>query len=136
MDDAEVPFEDRHLFISSAHLTAAENVDTTKSKKILEKFATKNVVPSSRFFTKIDLADGKSEGETAGGYAKAADAAAINFMIISQSAVLQYLKHEVSKVISPDENQSGDNWKYFYRAYGYADGIEDNKAGIYLHSEE
>lgn len=58
----------------------------------------------------------------------------INFMVIEKSALLQYPKHKVNKVISPEENQTSDGWKFFYREYGLADVYENKTAGIYVHS--
>ena len=57
----------------------------------------------------------------------------INFMVIHKPALLQYPKHTVNKVISPDANQDSDGWLFFYRAYGLADVYENKVAGIYLH---
>ena len=89
-------------------------------------------MPQTRFYTSIDLADGKSEAE--GGYKKTPSTGAdINFMVIHKSAVLQYPKHTVNKIISPQENQEMDAWKFFFRAYGLADAYENKVAGIYLH---
>ncbi|MGN0784179.1 MAG: hypothetical protein ACI4MR_00785, partial [Candidatus Aphodomorpha sp.] len=91
-------------------------------------------VPQSRFYTQITLLDGSSSGETAGGYTKTASTGAdINFMIIHPSALMQYPKHTVNKIISPEANQIDDSWMFFYRAYGLADVYENKTAGIYLH---
>ncbi len=70
MDDAEVPAENRHLFITSALLTAAQNVDTTKSRDILGAFASITKVPTARFMTLVKLLDGSTTGETSGGFTK------------------------------------------------------------------
>ena len=72
MDNAEVPAENRHLFITSNLLIAAQNVDNSKSKEILASFASINKVPSGRFMTKVGLLDGSSSGETAGGFTRVA----------------------------------------------------------------
>lgn len=72
MDDDEVPTENRHLFITSALLTAAQNVDTNKSRDILDAFASITKVPTARFMTLVGLLDGKTSGETKGGFAKVA----------------------------------------------------------------
>lgn len=72
MDNAEVPPENRHLFITPALLIAAQNVDTNKSRDILGAFASINKVPSARFMTKVGLLDGSTSGETAGGFTKVA----------------------------------------------------------------
>ncbi len=133
MDEAEVPTETRILFITPALYNGVMNLDTTKSRAVLDSFAQIVKVPQSRFYTAIDLFDGTTSGETAGHFAKDAEAKNINFMIIEKSATIQYQKHLVSKVVTPEENQTADAWKFFYRSYGIADVYENKTAGIYLH---
>ena len=183
LDEDEVSPEGRYLFITPTLYNLAQNVDTYKSKAVFDGFAGVSKVPQSRFYTAIDMLDGTSEGETAGGYRKGTDhyevtaaepadwsanyanyytksgsgytavtggsapswaaetyyaktASAgkdINFMIIEKSAVIQYPKHTVNKVISPEENQFSDSWMFFFRAYGLAAIYENRAAGIYLH---
>lgn len=141
MDDAEVPTEDRHLFITPALLIAAQNVDTTKSRDILGAFALITKVPQPRFYTAIDLKDGKTSGEETGGYVKhvagseSGDVAGkdINFMVIEKSAILQFTKHNVNKAIAPEDNPDADAWIFNFREYGLADAYENKTAGIYLH---
>ena len=137
MDEDEMSPENRILYITPTLYNLAINVDTTKSKAVLDGFAKIVKVPQSRFYTAIYLKDGttKSDGvdETAGGFAKATTAKDINFMIIQKSAVIQYPKHTVNKVVTPEENQTDDSWLFFFRAYGLADVYENKAAGIYLH---
>lgn len=133
MDDAEVPTENRHLFITPAFLIAAQNVDTTKSRDILGAFASITKVPTSRFYTAISLKDGKTSGEESGGYVKATEGNDINFMIIEKSAILQFTKHNVNKAIPPEDNPDADAWIFNFREYGLADAYENKTAGIYLH---
>lgn len=135
MDDDEVPEENRILFITPTHYNAVRAVDTTKSKEVLESFSSIIKVPQSRFYTAIELKDGTTSGEEVGGFAKAADAADINFMIVHKDATLQYPKHTVNKVIAPEANQDSDGYLFFYRAYGLADVYENKRAGIYMHSK-
>ena len=133
MDEAEVPAENRILFITPTLYNAVSAVDTTKSKEVLKAFSKIETVPQSRFYTAIELKDGATGGEEAGGYAKAETGKDINFMIIHKAATLQYPKHTVNKVISPEDNQESDGYLFFYRAYGLADVYENKVAGIYLH---
>ena len=132
MDNDEVPEENRILYITPTGYNAVMNVDTTKSKEVLASFSQIIKVPQSRFYTAIELLDGTTSGEEAGGYAKATAGKDINFMIIHKPALLQYPKHVVNKVISPEQNQESDGWLFFYRAYGLADVYENKVAGIYL----
>ena len=133
MDEAEVPTDQRMLFITPTLLALTADLDTNKSKKVLEEFKAITKVPQTRFYTGIKLNDGRTSGEEAGGYAKATGAKNINFMIISKDALMQYTKHLVNKVITPEENQEADAWAFFFRAYGLADVYENKTAGIYLH---
>ena len=134
MDENEVPESQRYLFITPSLLNSALNVDTTKSKAVLDAFANIIKVPQPRFYTAITLNDGSSSGETTGGYSKDPTTGKnINFMIIHKPAVIQFSKHVVNKVITPEENQTSDGWKFFYRSYGIADAYENKLKGIYLH---
>lgn len=136
MDNDEVPEENRILFITPDLYNAVHAVDTTKSREVLASFSKIIKVPQSRFYTAIDLKDGKTEGETKGGFVKSSTGKDINFMVIHKPAVIQYTKHVVNKVISPEENQNSDGWKFPYRAYGLNDVYENKVAGIYCHHKE
>ena len=133
MDEDEVPQELRELLITPTLYNLAHAVDTTKSKEILSGFSKIVKVPQSRFYTAVKLNDGTTSGEEAGGFAKASGAKDINFMIIHKPALLQYTKHMVNKVITPEENQTSDGYIFHFRAYGLADVYENKVAGIYLH---
>ena len=135
MDESEVPMEDRHLFITPTLLGLVEDMDTTKSKEVLARFASITKVPQTRFYSAIELLDGKTSGEERGGYKKATGAAELNFEIIHKPATLQFTKHAVPKVISPELNQDADAWKYGYRNYGLCDTYENKAAGIYVHKK-
>ena len=135
MDEAEVPMEDRHLFITPTLLGLVEDLDTSKSKEVLSRFATITKVPQTRFYSAIKLNDGTTSGEQAGGYVKASGAVDLNFEIIHKPAVLQFTKHAVPKIISPEQNQDADAWKYGYRNYGLCDTYENKSAGIYVHKK-
>ena len=131
-NEDEVPAEQRYLYITPTLYGLVQDLDTTKSKQVLEGL---NVVqmPQSRMYTAITQNDGTSEGQTAGGYTKASGAKNINFMLIHKAAVIQYQKHIAPKVITPEQNQDADAWKFGYRNVGIADAYENKVAGIYLH---
>lgn len=133
MDEDEVPYEQRYLFITPTLKGMIEDLDTTKSREVLARFTQVIAVPQTRFYTAIDLKDGKTSGEEAGGYAKATAGKDINFLVVHKDAVMQYNKHIAPKVINPEANQDADAWKFGYRKYGLADVYENKVAGIYLH---
>lgn len=134
-DDEEVPVEGRNLFLTSTGATAINNLDLTTSRAILDRFASVTVVPQPRFYSAIELLDGSSVGETAGGFAKADGGKDINFLIVTNGCQIQYLKNVVNKIIDPMTNQDDDQWKFFYHLYGICEAYNNKKNGIYLHTK-
>ena len=133
MDNDEVPQSERYLFITPTLLGLVRDLDTTKSKAVLDQFAGVIKVPQTRFYTAINQLDGTTSTEEAGGYAKASGAKNINFMIVHKPAVIQFEKHVVPKIITPEQNQDADAWKFGYRNVSIADAYDNKVAGIYLH---
>jgi hypothetical protein len=132
MDEEEVSKENRYLYITPTLKGLIDDLDTTKSKEVLKLFAKVIEVPQTRFYTEIKMNDGKTTGQEKGGYKKDTAGKDINFIIIEKSAVMQYNKHIAPKVITPEQNQTADAWKYGYRKYGLADVYENKTAGIYV----
>lgn len=132
MDEDEVPEEDRYLYATPSLLNSVMGLDTTKSREVLAKFAKTQKVPQSRFYTAIDLLDGKTSGEEAGHYVKASGGKDINFMIIHKSAIIKYDKHVANDIIAPANNPNSDSYILKYRKYGLVDAYENKVAGIYL----
>ena len=130
MTDAEVPAEGRVLFINPVLNGMIRDMDTTKSKELLAKFAAVVEVPQARFYTAIEQLDGKSEGQKKGGFKKADSGFNLNFLIVEKSAVIQYQKHVAPKTVTPEQNQDADAYKFGYRNVGIADTYENKAAGI------
>lgn len=135
MDEDEVPQENRILYATATLLNSVMALDTTKSREILGKFAVKKAVPQARFYTAIDLLDGKSSDEEAGHYKKADGGADINFMIVHKPAIIKFDKHIVSNIIPAASNPDADADIVKYRKYGMVDGYENKRAGIYMNSK-
>lgn len=82
-------------------------------------------VPQTRFYTAIDLLDGKTSGETAGGYRKhvltsaSGDVAGanINYIILDRNAAVGIQKNAVTQIFAPEVNQLHDGWTFNYRFY-------------------
>lgn len=132
LNEDEVPLEGRYLFITPTLYGLIQDLDTTKSKQVLEGLTVVQV-PQTRFYTSITQNDGTTTGQTSGGYAKATDGKNINFMIIQRDAVIQFDKHVAPKVITPEQNQDSDAWKFGYRNVSIADVYDNKVAGVYLH---
>ncbi|MBP3441700.1 MAG: hypothetical protein J6L62_02750 [Clostridia bacterium] len=136
MDEDEVPYEGRILLTTSTFLGPIEDMDTTASRKALEKFSKIISVPQTRFYTAITQFDGKTEGQKKGGYAKAEGAKEINFMIIHPTALMQFNKLVKPKIVTPEQNQKSDSWKYGYRLVSLADVYQNKLAGVFCHTKE
>ena len=99
-------------------------------------------VPANRFYDAIDLYDGTSADETAGGYVKhaatttpepTAAGVGLNFMIVHPSACSAIQKHKKLRYFAPDTNQDADAHKWQVRLF-HDLLVYDNRAGlIYCH---
>lgn len=74
-------------------------------------------VPSSRMKTSYVFKDGKTEGEKEGGFAPAASAKQVNWIITVQNAPIAVTKQDKMKIIDPDTYQKADAWFIGYRRY-------------------
>ena len=92
------------------------------------------VVPSVRFQTVIDLKDGTTSGEKAGGFAAGAAAKAMNFMIVHPSACAAIQKHLTLRYFAPEVNQSKDAHLWQYRLFHDLLVYENKKGLIYAHT--
>lgn len=142
LDNAEVPYDGRILFVSPAlygYLKAGitrfvENRDRVIDSNV-EYYNDMRVisVPQARFQTAITLA-APTAANAAGGFAPASGASAINFMIVHPTAVMQVMKHYVPRIFSPAVNQEADAYKLNIR---YAHGawvLKQKTQGIYVHT--
>ena len=136
MDNAEVPAENRVLYMST-------NLRPIFAQAVSRSYggdkAISNVVDSyngiqiiyvvpTRFYTGITLNSGESEF----GYAKAEGAKDLNFMLVHTPDIMQAVKFAMPKVFTPDENQDKDMWKFQLRIYHDAYIYENKTAGVYV----
>ncbi|MBQ8082478.1 MAG: hypothetical protein IJ240_11355 [Clostridia bacterium] len=126
LDESEVPFEDRVLFILPTLRGLIEDLDTVKSRAVLGRFSEVISVPRTRMYTKITQTDN--------GYHKADGALDLNFLCVHKDAVIQFQKHIAPKVVPPELNQDADAWKFGYRSVGIAAVYQNKAAGIYAHA--
>lgn len=131
MDNDEVYYDERYLFATPDFLGMIEDLDTTKSRSVMARFAQVIQVPSSRLVTKITQKDGTTSGQTSGGWAKATDGKDLNFLVVQKAAAIQFNKLVKPKIISPEQNQTADAWKYGYRLCSLCDVYENKTAGVY-----
>lgn len=141
LDNAEVPYEGRILFVNpfiygylKGDITRyTQNGDPNVNGEI-EMYDNMRVirVPSARFNTQVTLAQPSTNSSTGGFSATGVD---INFMIVHPSAVLQVIKHQIPRLFSPEVNQEADAWKLNYRVYHDAWVLANKVNGIYVHKK-
>ena len=129
MDEAEVPLEDRILFITPTMFGLVQDLDTTKSKEVFKRVSAVVEVPQTRFNSDVTL----NSGADSWGYA--ASGKDINFMVVSKSAIVQTKKFALPKIFDPDTNQEKDAWKFQFRLYHDAFVLDNKVNGIYVHTK-
>lgn len=150
LNEKEVPEEGRVLFVSNAFYQMLKNdekimrrIDVNSNNgnidrrvRMLDGVTPVHVIPGARFLSHIQLLDGTTTDQTAGGYkAITGTSKAINFIYADKAAITGgAVKRNVSKIITPEVNQSADAYDVFYRVH-HDLIIPDNKtAGIYVHT--
>ena len=143
MNEAEVPYEGRLLFVSEKtyaglreKITRQVTNEATSINHEVELYDGMRIVrvPQSRFYTSITLHDGKTEGQTTGGYEGTGGTGyPINFMIVHPSALTKVTKHALPRIFTPMENQTANAYKFDYRIYHDTFTFENKVKGIYLH---
>jgi len=74
-------------------------------------------VPSLRMKTKYEFYDGKSTGQTTGGFVAHTEAKNINWIICPITAPIAVSKTDNIRIFTPEQNQKADAWKIDYRKY-------------------
>ena len=140
MDNEEVPYEGRILFVSpTCYMALKEKIqrriinDENNINTNVEFYDDMRIirVPQSRFNTSVTLSTATTHNG-AGGFALAGNA--INFMIVHPSAVIKVMKHRMVRMFAPEQVQDADAYRVNYR-YSAGVFVPDNKVkGIYLHA--
>ena len=140
LDDAEVPYEGRILFVNPGMYRLIKggitrmvmngdnninyNVEFYNDMRVV-------TVPSGRFNTAITLAQPTAHDDV-GGYT--ATGSTINFMIIHPTAIMQASKFAEPRLFSPAVVQEAQAWMYDFRQYHGA-WVKHQKAnGIYVNA--
>jgi len=140
MDNDEVPYEGRILFVSplcynvlkgnierriiNSENNVNTNVEFYDDMRIIR-------VPQARFNTAITL-NAPTTAAGVGGYT--ATGKDINFMIVHPSAILQVVKHNVPRLFTPEQNIEADAYRLNYRIYHDTFVLKNKVKGIYVHN--
>ena len=132
MDEAEVTTGSRILFITPTLKGVLDDfslANPARSNRVLERFSRIVEVPQTRFYSAIALNSGDADQF---GYAKAAGAKDINYMVVERSAVIKFDKHVASRVFSPDELENLDSYMMKYRKYGIVELLDNKLDGVHV----
>ena len=132
MDEAEVATASRILFITPTLKGVLDDfslANPARSNRVLERFSRIVEVPQTRFYSAIALNSGDADQF---GYAKAAGAKDINYMVVERSAVIKFDKHVASRVFSPDELENLDSYMMKYRKYGIVELLDNKLDGVHV----
>lgn len=140
LDDAEVPYEGRILFVNPTMYRYLKsgitrytmngengidyNVEMYDSMRVI-------TVPSGRFNTVITLAQPDSHDDV-GGYTAAGDT--INFIIIHPSAIMQANCFTEPRIFAPGVWQQSQGWAWDFRQYHGAWVKHQKTNGIYVNA--
>ena len=140
LDDAEVPYEGRILFVNPTMYRLLKsgitrytmngengidyNVEMYNDMRVI-------TVPKGRFNTAITLAQPTAH-DGAGGYT--ATGSTINFMIIHPSAIMQANCFTEPRIFSPAVNQQAQGWLWDFRQYHGAWVKHQKTNGIYVNA--
>ncbi len=148
LNEKEVPEEGRVLYVTNAVYELLKN-DSKISRRIAVDTPQANIdrrverldgitpiirVPQVRFNSLIQLNDGKTAGQTGGGYKTIAGNKPINFIYARQASLKGVVKRNNSKIVLPQDNQSADAYDIFYRAHHDLIVTDNDTAGIYIHT--
>ncbi|WP_338630830.1 hypothetical protein [Clostridium baratii] len=73
--------------------------------------------PENRMYTAIKLNDGKTGGQTQGGYTKGDKGIQMNFLILPRTTPIAISKQDSMRIFSPEVNQAASAWAMDYRRY-------------------
>lgn len=74
-------------------------------------------VPSARMMSEYTFCDGKTSGQTDGGFAPTDSAVQINWIICPRTAPVAVSKTDNFKIFDPDVNQKADAWLIQFRKF-------------------
>lgn len=92
--------------------------------------------PENRMYSAIQLYDGKTDGQEAGGYVKASNGIQMNFIILPKTTPIAITKQDNMRIFDPQTNQKANAWAMDYRRY-HDLWVKDNATNsIYVNYKE
>lgn len=117
-----MPYPVADILDSTEKISRYVNVGSFKQGKVDLKVKTFNGipiirVPSARMKSAYTFNDGKTDGQTDGGFTPAEDAVQINWIVCPKNVPIAVSKTDNIKIFDPAVNQKADAWLIQYRKY-------------------
>lgn len=147
LTDAEVTSGDLIMYCSAEFYKALKNDSKIQRRMNSETIIKRKVtsidevteiitVPRKRFYDVIELLDGRTSGETAGGFKYTVNTSKeINFILLPKSVSKAITKRKNTKVINPEVNQEADAYDVMYRTFHDLIVEENKRPAIYVHKK-
>lgn len=147
LNEKEVPEEGRVLFCTNDFYGMLKS-DTAVSRRLDVQNSSGNIdrrvamldgvtpiirVPQARFYSLITLYDGTTSSQKAGGYVPTSGGFDLNFIYANRAVLRGVIKRNISKIVTPEQNQSADAYDIFYRCHHDLIVKDNETAGIYIH---
>lgn len=91
---------------------------------------------SSKMVTGVDLLDGVTGGQEAGGFKKSANALGVNFIVVAEEAPIAITKTDNLRIFDPETNQNANAWKADYRKYHDIWVLDNKMDGVYVNIKD
>lgn len=139
--------QDLVAFVSTEAYTAMKKELTNNGRWSIDEGGIKNFnrryasiefvpviqVPKERFYDAIEMLDGTSTGQEAGGYqAITGTTKKLHLLMGSRSALNAYTKRNVSKIFTAEQNQLADAYTVSYRNHFDAIIYENQRSKVYV----
>lgn len=116
---------DTTLFTQGGLQTKVRSIDGTPILRI----------PSARLKTAYTFGDGKTDGQTAGGFAPATGAVDINWIISTRRAPIAVSKTDTMKIFDPMTNQNAQAWLIEYRKFHELWVADNQLQGVFVNQK-
>lgn len=94
------------------------------------------VTPSNRMYTAIEMQDGKTGGQEAGGYKKGSTAKDLNFLLCPRTTPIAVTKQDVMRIFDPTTNQKANAWQMDYRRFHDVWVLDNKVDSVFLNIKD
>lgn len=92
--------------------------------------------PQNRMYTAIELNDGTTGGQEAGGYKKGTSALELNFFVCPRTTPLAVTKQDIMRIFDPTVNQKLNAWQMDYRRFHDLWVLDNKLDSIFLNIKD